>query len=764
MELKNFQEKAVNKILNEVKEIIEEERTGTVVFQSPTGSGKTYTMSNVIQKLALDSEFKDEDFCFVWVSIGKGNLHKQSYNSLKKYFNGAPDVYLLEQEYSGKKAFLNKNDVVVINWDKINQKNSDGEWKNILMKDKETYNFPEILENTREQTRKIILIIDESHQCTTTTRAIELRDKIIKPDITIEMSATPVLNQYDKLVQINACDVISEELIKKEIIINPDIDKIDDNEIDSQKLVMDCAFKKRLELKKAYEVLGLDINPLVLIQLPNSNDGDIKKEFVENYLREKGISTIDGNLAIWLSEEKQNTENSYIIPNNSSVDYLIFKQAIDTGWDCPRAQILVKFRETQSIIFEVQTVGRILRMPEAKHYENEILNKGYVYSNIKNIDIKKEDYNPNILKNLHSDRINEKYTYLQLKSYYKQRLDYGDIKNSLSFYPVLEKVFCEYFCLKNTQKGLLNKDINTDLICKKINLENLVNNDEIILNETIESSLIDVLKEIKNTNTLDVKLSEDDKLLMINKLIRDNLSGFAYKRSYAPVKEALYRFFREYLCTKEIKNEMVYLQSIILNNYDIIANLIAKSTELYKPVKEQELAKKAANLANWDFNWEVQENRSYNPNMYEKFESSICLYSPCYLKKDRSKAEIKFIEYLENNASKIKWWWKNGDEHMRDNFGIQKPDFSSFQPDFLILYKNNSLGIYDTKDAGFQEEDTKIKAEALQKYIKEESNEHKKIIGGIIIIDNNGRIRINNHALYNAFKTNPEDWEYFELK
>ena len=306
--------------------------------------------------------------------------------------------------------------------------------------------------------------------------------------------------------------------------------------------------------------------------------------------------------------------------------------------------------------------------------------------------------------------------------------------------------------------------INTDLICKKINLENLVNNDEIILNETIESSLIDVLKEIKNTNTLDVKLSEDDKLLMINKLIRDNLSGFAYKRSYAPVKEALYRFFREYLCTKEIKNEMVYLQSIILNNYDIIANLIAKSTELYKPVKEQELAKKAANLANWDFNWEVQENRSYNPNMYEKFESSICLYSPCYLKKDRSKAEIKFIEYLENNASKIKWWWKNGDEHMRDNFGIQKPDFSSFQPDFLILYKNNSLGIYDTKDAGFQEEDTKIKAEALQKYIKEESNEHKKIIGGIIIIDNNGRIRINNHALYNAFKTNPEDWEYFELK
>ena len=763
MELKNFQEHAIDKILKQVKEIIEEERTGTIVFQSPTGSGKTYTMSNVIQKLALDTEFKDEDFCFVWVSIGKGNLHKQSYNSLKKYFNGTPDVYLLEEEFSGERAFIDKNDVVVVNWDKINQKNSSGEWKNILMKDKETYNFPEILENTREHKRKIILIIDESHQGTTTARATELRDRIIKPDITIEMSATPALNQYDKLVQVNTCDVISEELIKKEIIINPDIDKIDDNEIDSQKLVMDCAFNKRLELKKAYEDLGIDINPLVLIQLPNSDDGDIKKEFVENYLKAKGVSTIDGNLAIWLSEEKQNTENPYIIPNNSSVDYLIFKQAIDTGWDCPRAQILVKFRETQSITFEIQTVGRILRMPEAKYYKNEILNRGYVYSNIKNIDIKKEDYNPNILKNLHSNRINEKYVYLQLKSYYKQRLDYGDIKNSLSFYPVLERVFCEYFCLNNTKKGLLNKEINTDLISKKIILENLVNNDEIILNETIQSYLIDTLKEIKNTNVLNVKLSEDDKLLMVNKLIKDNLSGFAYKRSYITVKESIYRFFREYLCTKEIENEIVYLQSIILNNYNIIANLIAKSTELYKPEKQKELEQKAANLVNWDLKWEIQESRSYNPNIYEKFEANACLYSPCYLEKNRSKPEIKFIEYLENHREKIKWWWKNGDEHMRDNFGIQKPDFTSFQPDFLVLYNDNSLGIYDTKDVGFQEEDTKIKAEALQKYIEAENLENKKITGGIIIIDNNEKIRINKHKSYNSFKDNNIDWDYFEL-
>ena len=32
--------------------------------------------------------------------------------------------------------------------------------------------------------------------------------------------------------------------------------------------------------------------------------------------------------------------------------------------------------------FTVQTMGRILRMPEQKHYPNEALNFGYVYTNL----------------------------------------------------------------------------------------------------------------------------------------------------------------------------------------------------------------------------------------------------------------------------------------------------------------------------------------------------------------------------------------------
>ena len=88
---------------------------------------------------------------------------------------------------------------------------------------------------------------------------------------------------------------------------------------------------------------------------------------------------------------------------NSPIEFLIFKQAIDTGWDCPRASVLVRFREIKSEPFEIQTVGRILRMPQGYHYDNEILNKGYIYTNIQSIEIKKEEYNPNIIKSLYSN-------------------------------------------------------------------------------------------------------------------------------------------------------------------------------------------------------------------------------------------------------------------------------------------------------------------------------------------------------------------------
>ena len=84
-QLKRYQEKAVDKLLSRTKELFGENLDKrTIVFQAPTGSGKTFMMSQYIEQLI--DELKDEDLCFLWLSPGKGSLHKQSYKSLKNEF------------------------------------------------------------------------------------------------------------------------------------------------------------------------------------------------------------------------------------------------------------------------------------------------------------------------------------------------------------------------------------------------------------------------------------------------------------------------------------------------------------------------------------------------------------------------------------------------------------------------------------------------------------------------------------------------------
>ena len=60
----------------------------------------------------------------MWISIGKGNLHVQSQESLKNEFQGFPECHLLEEEFFGTKQEIDRNEVVVVNWEKLNSKDN----------------------------------------------------------------------------------------------------------------------------------------------------------------------------------------------------------------------------------------------------------------------------------------------------------------------------------------------------------------------------------------------------------------------------------------------------------------------------------------------------------------------------------------------------------------------------------------------------------------------------------------------------------------
>jgi type III restriction enzyme len=98
------------------------------------------------------------------------------------------------------------------------------------------------------------------------------------------------------------------------------------------------------------------------------------------------------------------------------------------------------FREIKSITFEIQTVGRIMRMPELKHYDNEIMNKAYVYTNFAKINIETGEASKYIKAK--QSKINPIYENIVLpKSIYLKRLDYNDLSPANDFHKIFHNVF-----------------------------------------------------------------------------------------------------------------------------------------------------------------------------------------------------------------------------------------------------------------------------------------------------------------------------------
>ena len=770
--LKPYQEKAVDQLIETAVKLLNFDGPGeALVFQAPTGSGKTIMTAKFIE--GLIKELPNEDICFVWMSIGKGELHLQSKHSLEKVFAGFPRVTLAEEEFSGGRERIVKNEVVVANWEKLRSKDSKtGEWKVLLMKDGEKLNFRDVLEKTREQQRKIILIIDESHTNATSERAQELR-QIISADLVMEMSATPKLiptvaqlfETKAGFVKVNSKDVIEEGMIKKELIINEDIEKIAKLEEDSETAVLEASFQKRLELLKAFKKEGSNINPLVLVQIPTAEAGEQKIEAIKKFLASKNITERkdghgNGKLAVWLAEQKSELIDWISEPNNE-IEFLIFKQAIDTGWDCPRAHILVKFRETHNIVFEIQTVGRILRMPEQKHYDNEILNKGYIYTNLLSISVKKEEYNPNIIKHLKATRI-KKYKPIKIESYYKARADYGDITSS--FVPVFEKTANAYFGitkngkLKENIKAVENKDINLDI--KKYQ-------QELIADTSLDVKSFDQIEGKVNPDAwARLNVATDELQILFEQVIKNNLGSFKnVKRSVPAVKTAIYLWFNNNLDAENWPDPSLLTQKIFLNNKNriVFEHILSKAISEYVIVKENEVRKRVEE-SEQKYSFELQNEQFYNEYTDEIIKVKNYAYEPCYLNTDRSNPEREFETFLNTNASKIDWWWKNG-ENKQDYFGVKyeyQNSIYTFYPDYLVKLTGGRLGLFEVKDAGDRDGKTytKAKAEALQKYMTGQKN--KKLFGGIVIQKNHIWL-INDNKIFDWGKCERGNWDEWEV-
>lgn len=437
MLLKNYQEKRVQELISTTLRLVSESGSKSIVFKAPTGSGKTVMMQEYLRRLA-DTPMSQE-YAFVWISVN--DLSRQSKKSFEKNLAGSALHFSELSDITDRE--LKKNEILFINWESIKSVDrTTGEWKVLAMKDNERdENLPAYLSNTHDAGRGIILIVDESHRSLATPKAQELIMNYIKPKIQIEVSATPDSADYDAKIETKIEEVIEAGMIKKEVVINPGLSDVRDVS-ETDKFVIDEALKKSLELRNTYESIGSPVHPLVLIQLPSESKSTTELDktkltrTIQLLDREFGINFANKKLAIWLSEDKQNLED--IEKYDSPIEVLIFKQAIATGWDCPRAQILVMFREIGSVTFEIQTVGRILRMPELKHYEENSLNIAYVYTDLERANIGIHELAKNLIKDKFAKRKDD-YRDIQLPSEYLRRTEYNDL--GYSFYGILTDIF-----------------------------------------------------------------------------------------------------------------------------------------------------------------------------------------------------------------------------------------------------------------------------------------------------------------------------------
>ncbi len=707
MQLKIYQENAIDDLLTKTKKLLGYSGGKKLVFKSPTGSGKTIMMAEFLKQLVDDREVK-HSLCFIWTAPRQ--LHIQSKDKLENYFETSRALKCSYFEDLDDRK-ISENEILFFNWESINRAD------NIYIRDNEQeFNLSKVLERAKEEGRELILVIDEAHHHATSEISQGLI-QMIGPKLTIEVTATPAtIADEDEKVFVQLDDVKKEGMVKKAVILNDDFDNlISEGKIKTQKLsggseelVIDAALKKRQELVKEFQKQGVDVNPLVLIQLPDRKTSleDRIRERVESILKNKyKITTEKGNnkLAIWLSGEHINKDD--VERADSEVEVLIFKQAIALGWDCPRAQILVLFRQWHSPIFSIQTVGRIMRMPEPDkgHYESEVLNYGYIYTNLDNIEIQED-----IAKD-----------YITIYTS-KRRVDYKPI-NLLSRYPKrhrektrLAPFFQEIFLEEAKNYGLKKK---VDIKARKIDLK-------IISDYKAED--IDALAGAKIVGDKAINVSGFDLQKLMDYFVRNNLTPFYPEdRSVGRVKESIYKFFENDLKMwyGDVWEEIV---QIVLSdkNSRHFANVIDKAKEKY----QAEVVQRESELVNLE-NWNIPETLSYGSE-YTKEDIGKSIMQPFYAQY-KSEAEKKFIEILEKSEV-IEWCFKNGDRDatffaVPYQNGEQKP----FYLDFIVKFKDGRIGLFDTHSAHLS--DFGPKSEGLRKHLLQENKKGKKVFGGIVV-------------------------------
>lgn len=414
IELKTFQEVAALDIRKHIESAWSDIRSGhaqAIVLSSPTGSGKTTTIAAVMEWLykGHDSYPADPKAVFLWLSDSP-ELNQQSREKIATQSSVFREHDLIMVEPPFSQECFQPGRIYFLNTQKMGK-------ESLLTKpgDEREFTIWQTIQNTAQSAREhFYVIIDEAHRgMNEKPREVQAAATIVQRFIKgyaeggmqplkliIGMSATP--DRFDTLVrgtgrtvrpvEITADAVKESGLLKDEIVLfYPDDDQPADWSLLEQSVVQWQRFTKEWESYCQSQKLDTVVRPVLVIQVESGSKTQLTHTDLGQVVRvvERTVGRLpDGAWAHAFQEDidieaggqKIRKLDVSKIESDPLVQVVLFKMSLSTGWDCPRAEVLMSFRRAQEYTYIAQLVGRMVRTPLARSIEsNDFLNTVSAY-------------------------------------------------------------------------------------------------------------------------------------------------------------------------------------------------------------------------------------------------------------------------------------------------------------------------------------------------------------------------------------------------
>jgi type III restriction enzyme len=217
---------------------------------------------------------------------------------------------------------------------------------------------------------KPVVIVDESHNAESPL-SVEMLGNL-NPSFILDITATPRDNS-NIFSYVDAMRLKKMDMVKLPVIVANQT---------SQEDVVNAALKMRAQLEQFAKLQhiagGVYIRPIVLFQAePKTKDDTKTFDKIKVMLKSMGIP--EAQIAIKTAAVNELKGVDLLSPT-CEVRYIITVNALKEGWDCPFAYILATLANKSSVVDVTQIVGRILRMPNVRKQDYELLNYSYVFT------------------------------------------------------------------------------------------------------------------------------------------------------------------------------------------------------------------------------------------------------------------------------------------------------------------------------------------------------------------------------------------------